>query len=202
MCLMLQMLALPQNQTVLVFRIQRSLRSRSRRTLSKGKGWGRLGTVHGGAEFAKAATMRTTVASAWTASTSPSSVDPIPNGSVVCKLTCVNYYLRSMAECSKAIKTCCFISQGIRDVIRLRRGKHADSVEEQHPKVSLLLSMEASCCPYTFTTLCQLRVSFFCKVLPSDGDPHSAGVTQVTMRGMRVLQTHHLVSRVMATARQ
>lgn len=89
------------------------------------------------------------------------------------------------------------LSQGTRDAIRLKREKHADSVDEQHLKAgfSLVFTSRASVTSHSQSTY------FFLQGLPSADDRLSVGVTQVTMSSTKAL-TLHLVSRETATAHQ
>lgn len=115
------MLALPLSQTVLDSLIQRWLRSRSHRVSWNGKDSGPLGIAPEGVVFAKAATRRMTAASALTASTNPSLVVPIPNVSVVCKLTYTVVVSRATtSEHWEIIKT-----------VFITRYKRCDQIEER-----------------------------------------------------------------------
>lgn len=121
-CLLWQILVLPLNQTALKCQIQSSSRPRSRRIFQRGKDSDHLGIALGGVAYAKAATTKTTVASAWTAWTNPSSVVPIPSDSVVCKLTYISFLVVLLLQC---------FDKELENLLLSTRYKRCDQIEER-----------------------------------------------------------------------
>lgn len=90
------------------------------------------------------------------------------------------------------------LPQGTRDAIRLKREKHADSVDEQHLKAGFFvwcLPLGAQLQPIHSPLI------FFLQGLPNVVDRLSAGITQATMSSTKA-PTLRLVSRETATVRQ